>query len=112
MVFATDAVTSAIVKEVVRNDVDHRFMIAACYAGEDLTPELNKIIKVVAVAIFTPTRLIRKAVTTAASIAHGGSSGQGRFPVNVTDSVATPAMLKSQALQWKRTNEAPEKTKK
>lgn len=113
LVFTVDSVTSGVIKEVIRNDADHRLVVAGCYAGEEMSADLSKVIKIAAVATFTPTRMLRKAVTVAASLAHGQDvPADVEFPINIAESLATPAMLKAQALQWKPATGVPEKAKK
>ncbi len=105
--------TSGVVKEVIRNDIDHRFLVAGCYAGDEVSADLSKVIKFAAVAVYTPVRLLRKAVATAASLAQGQDvPARIEFPVNVAESLATPAMLKAQAVLWKQAKEAPQQVKK
>ena len=63
--------------------------------------------KFAAVAEFTPTRLLRKAISTAAALAQGEMCRHwSSFRINVTDSLATPAIVKAHAIQWKEAKEA------
>ena len=60
LVFAVDSVTSGVIKEVIHNNLDHRFAVAGCYAGEEMTAELSRVIRIAAVATsHTPARMVR-----------------------------------------------------
>ena len=107
-----DRVRSAL-RGVLKNDTAHRFFVVGCYSGEGQAADLTTIVQVAAVAEFTPTRLMRKAIATAAALAQGRDVPPlVEFPINVSDAPATPAAVKAQALQWKKDGEAAEKAKK
>jgi ABC-type sugar transport system substrate-binding protein len=113
LVFMVDSIGTSALRGVLKNDTTHRFFVAGCYSGEGQTAELTGAVPTAAVAEFTPTRLMRKAVATAAALAQGRDvPSMVEFPINVSDGTATPAMLKAQALQWKNAGEAEEKAKK
>ncbi len=74
---------------------------------------MTGIIYVAAVAEFTPTRLMRKAIVTAAALAQGRDVPPlVEFPINVTEAMVTPAIVKAQILQWKDAANAEEKAKR
>jgi hypothetical protein len=113
LVFTLDSVSSSTVRAVVKNESAHRFFDLGCYIGEGQATDLTSMIHVAAVAEFTPTRLMRKAIATASALAQGRDvPPMVEFPVNVSDAIATPAVVKAQALQWKNSAEAEAKAKK
>jgi ABC-type sugar transport system substrate-binding protein len=107
LTFPLDSVSSSALRTVMKNNSEHRFFIASCYIGESQVADLTGIIQVAAVAEFTPTRLMRKAIATASALAQGRDVlSMVEYPINVSDSIITPAFLKSQALQWNNAAEA------
>ena len=108
-IFAVDSMTAGVIRDVVKSDVSHRFFIAGCYASDEFKSDLTKLVQIGAIAEFAPTRLMRKGISTAASVVQGRDVPRViEFPINVTESLATPAMLKSQALQWLKTTDGPQ----
>jgi ABC-type sugar transport system substrate-binding protein len=113
LVFMVDSIGTSALRGVLKNDTTHRFFIAGCYSGEGQTAEVTGVVPIAAVAEFTPTRLMRKGVATAAALAQGRDvPSLVEFPIKVSDGIATPAVVKAQALQWKNAGEAAEKAKK
>jgi Periplasmic binding protein domain len=113
LVFMADSIGSSALRNVLKNDSTHRFFVAGCYSSEGQTADLTTVIYAAAVAEFTPTRLMRKAIATATALAQGRDVPPVvEFPINVSDSVAPPAAVKAQALQWNRAGGAEEKAKK
>ncbi len=113
LMFAVDRSSSAAVKKVVDADVDHRLFVVSCYTGEETVSELSKMTKFAAVAQFSPMRLLRKAVSTAAALVQGQDVPPVvECAVNVTDSTATAAMYRTQAVRSQQTAESAEKGKK
>jgi ABC-type sugar transport system substrate-binding protein len=113
LVFMVDSIGTSALRGVLKNDTAHRFFVAGCYGGEGQTAELTGVVPIAAVAEFAPTRMMRKALATAAALAQGRDvPSMVEFPINVSDGIATPAMVKAQALQWKNAGEAEEKAKK
>jgi hypothetical protein len=112
MIFTVDSLTSTVIREIVKDDADHRFFVAAGYVSDELKVDLGSVIKFTSVADFSATRVMRKGVITAAAVAQGHNVPPlVEVPINVTDSLATPAMLRAEALQWKGKAEQ-EKAKK
>ena len=105
-IFTVDAVTSEVLREFVKNDVDHRFFLAGGYASEELIANLNKMVQLAAVAEFTPTRLLEVGLDGGLVVEVGDVPRLVEFRINVTESLGTPAMWKSQALQWKTRQDA------
>jgi ABC-type sugar transport system substrate-binding protein len=114
LVFAFDPVSCSAIRSEVKNDTTHRFFVASCYADEGQGAGLQSaMLHVAAVSEFSPTRLMRKAISTAVAVAEGRDVPRMvEFRVTVADSLATPAMLKVEASQWKKAREAAEKAKK
>ncbi len=113
LVFALDSISCAALRLVLKNDTAHRFFVVGCYCGEGQATDLSTILQVAAIAEFTPTRLMRKAIATAAVLAQGRDVPPlVEFPINVSDAPAPAAAVKAQALQWKKDAEAAEKAKK
>jgi hypothetical protein len=105
--FTLDSVSSSAMRAVMKTNSEHRFLIASCYIGESQVADLTGIVHVAAVAEFTPTRLMRKAIATASALAQGRDvPSLVEFPINVSDSIFSPAMIKAQALQWNNDAEA------
>jgi ABC-type sugar transport system substrate-binding protein len=115
LVFAVDPVGCSAIRTEVKNDTTtHRFFVASCYADEGQGAALQTgVLHVAAVAEFSPTRLMRKAITTAAALAQGRDVPRVvELRINVVDSLASPAVIKVEASQWKKAREAAEKAKK
>ena len=113
LVLTFDSSTTSVLKEVIKADIDHRFVVAGCYTSEEFVGDLSRMVNVAAVAEFTPTRLLRKAISTAVSLAQKRDVPPVvEFRINVSESVASPATVKAQAIQWKEAKEAKEKAKK
>jgi ABC-type sugar transport system substrate-binding protein len=113
MVFVVDSVGSGALRGMLKNDTTHRFFVAGCYIAEGQTADLTGNVNVAAVAEFTPTRLMRKAIATAAALAQGRDlPPQVEFPIAISDATTAPAFVKARAVQWKKDGEATEKGKK
>jgi ABC-type sugar transport system substrate-binding protein len=108
-IFAVDSMTSGVIRDFVKDDASHRFIVAGCYASDEFKSDLTRLVQIGAIAEFAPTRLLRKGISTAASIAQGRDVQRLiEFPINVTESLASPAMLKAQAIQWQKTPDGPQ----
>ncbi len=71
MVFGVDPTSSSVVREVVSAEDAERLMIAACYTTEDHYATVSRMPHFAAVAEFTPTRVLRKGISTAVALAQG-----------------------------------------
>ena len=112
LVFLVDSVSSSALRGLVKNDTTHRFFVAGCYVAESQLADMTGNAHVAAVAEFTPSRLMRKAIATAAALAQGRDVPPlVEFPINVSDSTATPAFVKVLADQWKKDGDTKEKAK-
>jgi ABC-type sugar transport system substrate-binding protein len=108
-IFAVDSMTSAVVKDVIKNDASHRFFVGGCYATDDFKGDLTKVIQIGAVAEFAPTRMMRKGVSTAASVAQGRDVPRLiEFPIDIAEPMATPAMLRAKAIESKKADGGPQ----
>jgi hypothetical protein len=113
LVFTLDSVSSSAFRPVMKNNSAHRFFVAGCYIAEGQAADIGSIYHVAAVAEFTPTRLMRKAISTASALVQGRDVPTlVEFPINVSESVVTPAVIKAQALQWNNAAEAEVKANK
>jgi ABC-type sugar transport system substrate-binding protein len=114
LLFSTDSTSSVAIRDTLKNESGQPFFITACYTTEgQQNSELIRLSPVAAVAEFTPTRLLRKAVSTAVALGQEKAVAPTvEFRVNVTDSLTSPAVIRAQALNWKKGQEAAEKAKK
>jgi ABC-type sugar transport system substrate-binding protein len=74
MVIGVDPTSAASVREVVSAEGSGRLFIAACYTTEDQFSNVSRMPNFAAVADFTPTRLLRKAILIAVALAQGKES--------------------------------------
>jgi ABC-type sugar transport system substrate-binding protein len=87
LVFAVDALSTSVARQAMSELIPERLFVMAAYAGEGTYSDMVRIGDFAAVAGFVPTRLIRKALSTAVSIAHGQAvPARVDFPVEVYDS--------------------------
>ena len=113
MVFMVDSVGSSALRGMIKNDTTHRFFVAGCYIAEGQTADLTGNVNVAAVAEFTPVRLMRKAIATAAALAQGRDLPQlVDFPIKISDATTPSAFIKAQAVKWKKNGETKEEGKK
>jgi hypothetical protein len=113
MVFMVDSVSSSSLRGMQKNDPTDRFFVAGCYITEGQTADLIGNVNVAAVAEFTPVRLMRKAIATAAALAQGRDLPQlVDFPIKISDATTPSAFIKAQAVKWKKNGETKEEGKK
>ena len=49
-IFAVDSMTAGVIRDVVKNDVSHRFFVAGCYASDEFKSDLTRIVQIGALA--------------------------------------------------------------
>ncbi len=96
LIFAVDSVSANAMREALSADIDNRLLIAAAYTTDDQFNTIGRIPNVAAVAEFTPTRIIRRALTTANNLAQGKETPAiVDFRVNVIESPVNSNVLRN-----------------
>jgi ABC-type sugar transport system substrate-binding protein len=96
LVFTVDSLSSLAAREVMNKLVSDRPFIMAGYASEDSYAQSTRMADFAAVATYAPTKVLRKAMSTAVAIAQGRNlPGLIEFPIDVHDSPAESTTAKS-----------------
>jgi ABC-type sugar transport system substrate-binding protein len=110
MLFGVDAASSLAVREVVAAQDADRLMIAACFTTEDHVANVSRIPHFAAVAEFTPTRVLRKAISTAIALAQGKEMPPVvEFRINIAESSINSNALNAQFQSSTKSGPSPQK---
>jgi ABC-type sugar transport system substrate-binding protein len=87
LVFASDGLSTSVARHAMSELIPDRLSVIAAYPAEGTYGDMIRVGDFAAVAGFVPSRLIRKAITTAVSLAQGHEMpGRVEFAVEVVDS--------------------------
>jgi ABC-type sugar transport system substrate-binding protein len=98
LAFSIDPVSTGACREVVNNLIPERPFVLSAYASETSVSMMTKVGDYAAVALFVPTRVVRKAITTAVNLAQGGNvPSRVEVPIDMHDSPEDSALAQSPA---------------
>jgi ABC-type sugar transport system substrate-binding protein len=87
LVFAVDSVSTAACRQVTGQLIPDRLFVQSAYAAESSYGDMTATGDFAAVAAFAPTRLIRRAITTAVNLAEGRNvPARVEVPIEVRES--------------------------
>ena len=96
MLFGIDSPSTMAVRDVINATDAARMMIAGCYTTEDQMSTMSRMPQIAAVAEFTPTRLLRRAISLAVTLSQGKTMPSVvEFRINVTEISINPSALKA-----------------
>jgi ABC-type sugar transport system substrate-binding protein len=109
LVLGVDSMSSLAGREVMLKIVLDRPFILAGYAGDDTYTASTRMGDFAALAVYSPPRLVRKAISTAMALAHGRDMPAViELPIEVTDSPPESATAKSPVF-YKKQHEKSQK---
>ena len=87
LVFSMDSVSTSASRQVINDLIPARPFVLSAYAADSSYGEMTIVGDYAAVAIFSPARLIRKAIATAVDLAHGREvASRIEVPIEIHDS--------------------------
>jgi ABC-type sugar transport system substrate-binding protein len=90
LVFAVDGLSTSAARQAMAELIPDRLFVVSAYAAEATYSDMTRVGDFAAVAGFVPMRLMRKALSTAASITQGQAvPARVDFPIDVYDSAPT-----------------------
>jgi ABC-type sugar transport system substrate-binding protein len=102
LIFAVDSASSTTFRQVIQSKTNRRGLVVGCYVGEEQVADLTRLPNCAAVAEFTPTRAIRKAISTAVALSQGRDVPRRvELPINVNDMPENATYVKAQMQKGK-----------
>ena len=96
LVFAADSLSTSVVRQAMAQLIPDRLFVVSAYPAEGTYADMTRVGDFAAVAGFVPNRLMRRAISSAASLALGHKLPERvEFPVEVYDSAADATTPKS-----------------